>query len=296
MTDSQILARQAAGNAAAEPGTDAIRQQLDPYLDFLLQQERSDATIRKYAADTAGFVRWAGDRVVCKELLMDWKQSLIDSGLAASTVNAKICAVNGLLRFQGNGDCALRLLRVQKATFRQASRDLTMTEYRRLQRAAALDPLKLALLETIAATGVRVSEVPFITVEAICAGMVEISNKGKIRTIPLSGKLCARLQDYIRSQGLQSGPLFRNSAGNPLTRFQIWAILKGLAKKAGVEATKVFPHNLRHLFAKTYYQKNRDIARLADLLGHTNIQTTRIYVTTTAQEQIRLLDELGLCS
>ena len=213
-------------------------------------------------------------------------------------MNAKICAINGLLRFQGMDDCVLSLLRVQAASFRHPGRDLSQEEYKRLQNAAALDPKQHVgyLLETIASTGIRVSEVRFITVEAVRAGMAEISNKGKIRTILLPGQLCTRLRNYIRTQNLQSGPVFRNSSGDPLTRFQIWADLKTLAKKAGVEASKVFPHNLRHLFAKTFYQVTRDIAHLADLLGHTSIQTTRIYVTTTALEQIRLLDQLDLCS
>ena len=207
-----------------------------------------------------------------------------------------LSAVNALLRFLGREDCRIKFLRVQRRAFREQSRELTQAEYRRLLAAAAeqrQDRLGL-LMETICATGIRVSEVQYITVEAARNGRAEIYLKGKIRTILLPAKLCRKLMKYARKHNTASGEIFLTRSGKPISRRQIWREMKTLCKKAGVESSKVFPHNLRHLFATAFYRACRDIVKLADILGHSSIDTTRIYLMTTGAEHARQLEKLGL--
>lgn len=192
----------------------------------------------------------------------------------------------------------VKFLKVQRRLFRDADRELTKDDYQRLLNTAyqlGRDRLGL-LVETIGATGIRVSEVKYVTVEAIRQGKAEISLKGKIRTILLPGKLRRKLLKYAQKQKIASGAIFRTRSGRELSRRQIWAELKGLCKHACVEPSKVFPHNLRHLFATVFYQVCRDIVKLADLLGHSSIETTRIYLVTSGSEHQRALDRLGLVS
>ncbi|MDE7042167.1 MAG: tyrosine-type recombinase/integrase [Oscillospiraceae bacterium] len=207
-----------------------------------------------------------------------------------------LSAVNRLLKFLGREECRVRSLRIQRRTFREQSRELTRGEYQRLLDAAAgLGRERLALLmETICATGIRVSEVQYITVEAARAGRTEIRLKGKIRTILLPSKLCRKLLKYARKQKTASGEIFLTRSGAPVSRRQIWREMKALCKEAGVEASKVFPHNLRHLFATAFYRACRDIVKLADVLGHSSIDTTRIYLITTGAEHARQMEKLGL--
>ena len=207
-----------------------------------------------------------------------------------------LSAVNRLLKFLGREECRVRSLRIQRRTFREQSRELTRGEYQRLlDTAAGLGRERLALLmETICATGIRVSEVQYITVEAARAGRTEIRLKGKIRTILLPSKLCRKLLKYARKQKTASGEIFLTRSGAPVSRRQIWREMKALCKEAGVEASKVFPHNLRHLFATAFYRACRDIVKLADVLGHSSIDTTRIYLMTTGAEHARQMEKLGL--
>jgi site-specific recombinase XerD len=214
------------------------------------------------------------------------------------TVNAKLSAVNAFFRFLGWEDCRVKFLKVQRQLFREAGRDLSRGEYDRLMKTAGSKGReRLALLmETICATGIRVSEVRYITAEAARAGRAEIRLKGKVRTILLPGRLCRKLLKYARAQKITSGELFLTRGGRGLSRKQIWAEMKALCEAAGVAATKVFPHNLRHLFASTFYRACRDIVRLADVLGHSSIETTRLYLISTGAEHLRQLDRLGLVS
>jgi len=202
------------------------------------------------------------------------------------------------LTILGWNDFRVKYLKIQRRLFRRADRDLSKAEYKKLfDTAVSLGKNRLALLmEVICATGIRVSEVKYITVEAARAGRADISLKGKIRTILLPGKLCRKLQKYAKKQKIVSGELFLTRNGKGLSRRQIWAELKALCKKAGVEATKVFPHNLRHLFARTFYRIYKDIVKLADVLGHSSIETTRIYLISTGAEQARQLERPGLIS
>lgn len=264
------------------------------YAQFLRQEERAPATIEKYLRDVRSFVSWLNSKPVTRQLAAEWKSHLLSEGLSPATVNGKVSAVNGLFRFLGWEDCRVKFLKLQRRAFRDASRDLTRSDFERL-RAAASERLAL-LLEAICATGIRVSEVRYITVEAAQDGRVDISLKGKIRTILLPGKLCRKLLKFARQQKIASGEIFLTKDEKSLSRHQIWREMKLLCKKAGVEASKVFPHNLRHLFAVTFYKATRDIVKLADLLGHSSINTTRIYLLTTGTEHVRQLEKLGLVS
>ena len=273
-------------------------EQIASYGQFLYREERSPGTIEKYLRDINTFVQWLGDRDVTKELTATWKSCLLEQGYAPVTINSMLSALNGLFKFLGWNECRVKLLKIQRRLFRDTNRELTRSEYDRLLATAKeLGRDRLALLiETIGATGIRVSEVKYITVEAARKGKAEISLKGKIRVILLSAKLCRKLLKYAKKQKTASGATFRTKSGKDLSRRQIWAELKGLCERAGVAPTKVFPHNLRHLFATIFYKACKDIVKLADMLGHSSIETTRIYLVTSGTEHQRQLDRLGLVS
>lgn len=227
---------------------------------------------------------------------MCWKERLLRAGLSPATINAKLSAVNGLFRFLGWEDCRLRFFRVQRRLFRQPEKELTQQEYRRLTKAArASGRLRLELLmQALCATGVRVSELRYLTVEAAKRGRADIALKGKIRTILLPRKLCRKLLQYAQKRQIVSGEIFLTKSGTSLSRRQIWREMKSLCRAAEVEASKVFPHNLRHLFAIVFYQNFNDIVRLADVLGHSSIDTTRIYLLTGGDELARQIERLKL--
>ena len=232
------------------------------------------------------------------ELAAAWREYLTAQGYAPVTVNAALSALNGLFRFLGWEECRVKFLKIQRRVFREEGRELTRPEYDRLLAAArSLGRDRLALLmEAICSTGVRVSEVKYLTVEAARAGRAEVRLKGKIRTILLPGKLCRKLLKYAKTQKTVSGEIFLTRNGKSLGRRQIWAEMKRVCREAGVVPSKVFPHNLRHLFATTFYRACKDIVRLADVLGHSSIDTTRIYLMTTGEEHARLLEGLRLIS
>ena len=268
------------------------------FRQHLLEEEREPATIEKYLRDVSGFAAWIGREMVTKETVTRWKEQLATSGCQAVTVNGKISAVNKFFTFLGWTDCRVKYLRIQRRMFRNTERELTKDEYSRLvETAQSLGRERLSLLiETICATGIRVSEVRYITIEAIQSGRADIALKGKIRTILLPGKLCRKLLKYAKKRKIASGEIFLTRSGRGLSRRQIWAEMKAICARAGVEKTKVFPHNLRHLFARTFYRACRDVARLADVLGHSSIETTRIYLISSGVEHARQLERLGLIS
>ena len=274
------------------------QRQIQAYAHHLQMEEKSGATMEKYIRDIQAFACWLDSRAISKELTAEWKNHLVTQNYAPTTVNAMLSALNSLLEFMGLRECRVKFLKIQRRLFRDADRELTKDDYRRLlDTAHKLGRERLGLLvETIGATGIRVSEVQYITVEAVQRGSAEIALKGKIRTILLPGKLCRKLLKYARKQKIASGAIFRTRSGKELGRRQIWAELKGLCKYAGVEPGKVFPHNLRHLFATVFYQACKDIAKLADLLGHSSIETTRIYLVTSGTEHQREIDRLELVS
>lgn len=265
---------------------------------FLKEEEREPATIEKYLREVRAFRAGLDGRMVTKETVLAWKENLQKEGYASVTVNAKLSALNGFFRFVGWEECRVKFLRIQRQIFRKQSRELTRAEYERLletARKAGKERLAL-LMETICATGIRVSELSYVTVETAREGRAEVELKGKIRVILLPGKLCRKLLKYAEKQGTAAGEIFLTKSGKGLSRRQIWREMKEICAEAGVESSKVFPHNLRHLFATSFYKICKDIVKLADVLGHSSVETTRIYLLTAGREHARQLELTGLIS
>ena len=273
------------------------REQINTYCASMLADERAAGTVAKYCRDVTAFARWLGGRPVSKENSTGWKAHLLNRGYAPRTINSMLAAVNSFFRFTG-WNIKVKFLKIQRQLFRDATRELNRAEYTQLLAAARSNGQeRLALImETLCATGIRISELCYITVAAAQQGKATISLKGKIRTILLSTKLCRKLLKYAKKQKIATGEIFLTSSGKGISRRQVWHELKRLCAAAGVESSKVFPHNFRRLFAVTYYKASRDIARLADVLGHSSIETTRIYLTVSGADQVRQLDRLGLVS
>ena len=272
-------------------------EQINTYCASMLADERAAGTVAKYRRDVTAFARWLGGRPVSKENSTGWKAHLLNRGYAPRTINSMLAAVNSFFRFAG-WNIKVKFLKIQRQLFRDATRELNRAEYTQLLAAARSNGQeRLALImETLCATGIRISELCYITVAAAQQGKATISLKGKIRTILLSTKLCRKLLKYAKKQKIATGEIFLTSSGKGISRRQVWHELKRLCAAAGVESSKVFPHNFRRLFAVTYYKASRDIARLADVLGHSSIETTRIYLTVSGADQVRQLDRLGLVS
>ena len=272
------------------------QREFDQFEDYLRHDEREESTIEAYLRSLTRFAEWADGRAATKELAMEWKAALAEAGYRPISVNAMLAAVNKFFTCMGREDCKVKYLKLQRQMFRKSEKDLSKEEYQRLVQAAhEKGDLRMELiLETICATGIRVGELKYITVEAVRAGVAEIALKGKIRTILLPHRLCRKLQKYAKQQKIASGKLFLTQDGLPVSRQSIWTRMKALCEAAGVERSKVFPHNLRSLFARSFYGSCHDVVRLADVLGHSSIETTRIYLMSTGKEYLRQLDKLGL--
>ena len=274
------------------------REQFEGFARMLRGEELRESTIENYLRHVAALGAWMGDAPVTKERVAAWKESLLEGGRCPGTVNSMLVSANRFLAFLGWGDCQVKALRVQRQLFRENQRELTRGEFDRLiaaARAAGRERL-LLLMETICSTGIRVSEVKYITVEALRCGKAEIALKGKIRTILLPARLCQKLLKYCKKRNTVSGEVFLTKNGSSLSRKQIWAEMKSLCGLAGVAPSKVFPHNLRHLFARAFFKACRDVAQLADVLGHSSMETTRIYLISTGAEHARTLEQLRLVS
>ena len=271
-------------------------EQIREFSRYLREEERETATIDKYSRDVKDFFIWLKDREISRERMGEWRGYLLQAGRKPVTINGKLSALNKFLSFLGRNDCRIKYLKIQRRLFRSTEKQLSKQEYiRLLETAHSLGRERLALLmETICATGIRVSEVKYITAEAIRAGRTEIALKGKIRTILLPGKLCRKLKKYAGKRKIVSGEVFLTRNGKGMSRRQIWAEMKSLCEKAGIMPSKVFPHNLRHLFAQTFYRVCRDVAKLADVLGHSSIETTRLYLISTEAEHVRQMERMGL--
>ena len=271
-------------------------REFDQFEDYLRHDEREESTIEAYLRSLTRFAEWADGRAVTKELAMEWKTALSESGYRPISVNAMLAAVNKFFTCMGREDCKVKYLKLQRQMFRKSEKDLSKEEYQRLVQAAhEKGDLRMELiLETICATGIRVGELKYITVEAVRAGVAEIALKGKIRTILLPHRLCRKLQKYAKQQKIALGKIFLTQDGLPVSRQSIWTRMKALCEAAGVERSKAFPHNLRSLFARSFYGSCHDVVRLADVLGHSSIETTRIYLMSTGKEYLRQLDKLGL--
>ncbi len=268
------------------------------YANGLKKEEKSPGTVEKYLRDVQAFFRWLCEREVDKECTTEWKEYLQSQNYAPVTINSMLSALNSFLGYMGWEECRVKFLRVQRRMFRDQNKELNKEEYfRLLDTARALGKERLALLiETICSTGIRVSEVVYITVESVRSRKAQVCLKGKIRTILMPGKLCKKLLKYARKEKIAAGEIFVTKNKKSLSRRQIWQEMKRLCSHAKVEASKVFPHNLRHLFAVTFYRTGKDIVLLADVLGHSSIETTRLYLLSTGREHVRQLERLGLIS
>lgn len=265
------------------------------YVDYLQEQERATQTIQKYLHGIHTLKAYLQGRPLTKSILMEWKEQLVGTHAPAS-VNAMLVAINGFLTFMGWHRLTVRLVKIQKALFCDEHRELTRAEYIRLVNTAKKEgDYRLSLvLQTICATGIRVSELKYITVEAVRMGRTMIRNKGKQRVVFLPDKLRKLLKKYLQKQNRTEGAVFVTRNGKPLNRSNIWRDMKALCESAGVEPSKVFPHNLRHLFARTYYSMERDLSRLADILGHSSVNTTRIYTAESGTVHARQIGRMGL--
>ena len=261
----------------------------------LFEQERAKKTIERYQHQLRAFAQWTEGRTVTKELTVRYKQWLMERYSPAS-VNVTLAALNGFFKFMGWQECRVRPVRVQRRHYAEPSRELSREEYYRLLKIARQkgNMRLFHLLETICSTGIRVSELRFITVQAVKRGRADICNKGKYRTILMPRKLCEKLQKYCRERRIWQGSVFVTRSGRPIDRTNVWAMMKALCTQAHVDAKKVFPHNLRNLFARCFYQKQRDLEHLATLLGHSSINTTRIYTRTSGEEHLRQIEQLAL--
>lgn len=265
------------------------------YINYLREQERSKATLQKYQHDLTALIIFLNGSELTKTELINWKESLMNQ-YAPASVNAMIAAVNGYVKYMGWVELMVKPLKIQRSLFLEEEKELTREEYVRLVKAAQKkENERLALvIQTICATGIRVSELKFITVEAVQCGRTEISNKGKMRIVFLPEGLRKLLRKYIRNQKKTAGAVFTTRTGKPLDRSNIWRDMKKLCESAGVSEKKVFPHNLRHLFARTFYSVEKDLSRLADILGHTNLSTTRIYTAESGVVHARQMERLKL--
>ena len=268
---------------------------IQDYLVYQEEQERSAATIQKYAHDLTDLYIYLNGQPLNKLVLIGWKQKLTETH-APTTVNSMLTAVNGYLSYMGWSELRIKLLKIQKSLFLDEQKELTRSEYMRLVRVAEQKGNeRLALvIQTICATGIRVSELRFITAEAVCCGRAGITNKGKRRTVFLPDKLRRLLKQYMKKQRITAGAVFVTKTGKALDRSNIWRDMKALCESAGVDSNKVFPHNLRHLFARTFYSLERDLSRLADILGHSNVSTTRIYTAESGAVHARQMERMGL--
>lgn len=267
---------------------------LASFREHLILEEKSAATVEKYVRDANGFLEFAGDREVTKELAVAYKNDLQERCYAVRSINSMLASINSLMDFLNWADCKVKTLRCQRQTYCAAEKELTKAEYLRLLEASQSQEQLNLVIQAICGTGIRVSELRYFTVEAVRDGEITVRCKSKTRTILVPGKLKKRLLNYAKSCGIQTGPVFVTKNGKPIDRSNIWAQMKRLCTAAGVNPAKVFPHNLRKLFARTFYGIEKDIAKLADILGHSSINTTRIYIISTGTEHRRKIERLGL--
>ena len=274
-------------------------ENLRQFRNFLICEEKAEATIEKYMRDIGTLAEWLCDRELTKENVLEYKQYLIAEYSPAS-VNSMISSINSYFSYFELHELRIKTLKIQQSIFADSERELSKDEYKRLVAAAMQkNNERLSLvMQTICATGIRVSELRFITVESLKRGRASIKCKGKIRTVFITEELCELLGKYIKEKKIKSGSVFVSKGGKPLNRSNIWSDMKKLCESAGVKRSKVFPHNLRHLFARTYYSVHKDIVRLADILGHSSVNTTRIYTMETGevhQQNIKLLGLVMRC-
>lgn len=269
-------------------------KQIEEFRKNLAEEEKSAVTIEKYMRDVQRFFIYADEKHIEKETVIHYKKELIQEGYAVSSINSMLASLNSLFTFLGWQDCKVKSIRTQRQIYCTEEKELTKAEYLRLLDASKGQPRLYLVLQTICSTGIRISELSYFTVDSVKQGEIKVSCKNKTRTILIPGKLRKMLLDFARKNGIRKGVIFQTKKGNPVNRSNVWSEMKKLCAKAKVSSSKVFPHNLRKLFARTFYAVEKDIAKLADILGHSSINTTRIYIMTTGQEHRRKIEGLGL--
>lgn len=270
-------------------------REIERFRNYLREEEKSENTIEKYIRDVTAFSAFC-DGMITKDTVIAYKQNLIDSGDAVRSINSMLASINSLFSFLGWYELRVKSLKVQQQVFCPEEKELTKAEYERLCRTAERKQNQrlCLILQTICGTGIRVSELQFITVETVCKGEATVSLKGKTRSIFIVRDLQKKLLRYISEQKITSGAVFITRTGKPLSRTNIWREMKSLCLEAEVNPEKVFPHNLRHLFARVFYGIEKDIAKLADILGHSSINTTRIYIISTGTEHRQRMERMRL--
>lgn len=268
---------------------------INKFRNYLVNEEKSQATLEKYIRDITAFMVWLKGRAVDKTTVIEYKNTIIES-YAPASANSMLSSINSFFVYMEWYDCKVKTFKIQKQIFANKDKELTKEEYKKLlQSAKSKNNEKLFLLmQTICGTGIRVSELRYITKESALKGQAIINCKGKMRVVILPERLCSALRKYAKEQGIGRGSIFVSKNGKPLDRSNIWKMLKNLCEDAGVSKDKVFPHNFRHLFARTYYSIEKDVVRLADILGHSSVNTTRIYTMETGDVHRMQIQKLGL--
>lgn len=270
---------------------------LEQYKRYLYAEEKAGNTIAKYMCDLKKFMEYSRGQEVTKEMMIAYKEYLLkERHYKVASINSYIVAVNRFFEYMGWYGICVKTLKIQRDAYCQEEKELMKTDYKKLVKTAKEEgKYRLAMIiQTICATGIRVSELSAVTVKSVQKGVIEVNNKGKIRRVLIHNKLRRQLLAYASRRGISRGLIFCTKSGKPVHRNNIWRDMKQLCKKAGVNAEKVYPHNLRHLFAKSFYEVSRDISKLADILGHSNIETTRIYLRSNSREYQKQLDSMGL--
>lgn len=270
-------------------------REIERFRNYLREEEKSENTIEKYIRDVTAFSAYCNGAIT-KDTVIAYKQSLIDGGYAVRSINSMLASLNSLFSFLGWYELRVKSLKIQQQVFCPEEKELTRAEYERLCRTAERkhNERLCLILQTICGTGIRVSELQFITVEAVRKGEATVSLKGKTRSIFIVSDLQKKLIRYISEQKITTGSVFVTRTGKPLSRTNIWREMKNLCIEAEVNPEKVFPHNLRHLFARVFYGIEKDIAKLADILGHSSINTTRIYIISTGTEHRQRMERMRL--
>ncbi len=265
------------------------------FKNYLIEEERAEATVEKYIRDVMAFMEWLCGKEVTKAIVIEYKHFIMEQ-YAPRSVNSMLSSINSFFQHNEWHDCIVKTLKIQKQIFADRDKELTREEYERLLVAAEKKSNRrlYMLMQTICATGIRISELKYVTVSSVQSKQALINCKGKMRVVILPKKLCKMLKTYIKENNIKSGPVFVSKNGKSLDRSNVWKMLKALCESAGVSKDKVFPHNFRHLFARTFYSLQKDIVRLADILGHSSVNTTRIYTMETCEIHRDLIQKLGL--
>lgn len=271
-----------------------LKEKLEQYKNYLKDEEKSPVTVDKYLRDTRAFFDFLGGDELIKERVCAYKNALEAKHYAVRSVNSMMASVNSFLKWLGHSEFTVKMLRVQEEVYCEEERELKKCEFFRLLNAAKAHLQLYMVILTIAGTGIRISELKYFTVEAVREGKICIKCKNKIRTILITGRLRKKLLDYARRVHIKTGKIFITKNGKDLDRSNIWKQMKKLCEEAGVLPSKVFPHNLRRLFARMFYQIEKDVAKLADILGHSNIETTRIYIKESGAQHRKLMEKVGL--